>query len=164
MNRVRPLAILWLTAMWVLMWGELSLGNFLAGLLLALLITFALPLPKLPVNVGKVRWIPLIGLLANFIWDLIASSLKVAWIALRPSPQPPAALVRVPMRVPDDLVFAFAVGILNLQPGGTVSDFDLERQELTVHLLDGSSHSAIQREIANIQKLETRLNSIFIPR
>lgn len=164
MSRVRPFSILWLTIMWVLMWGELSIGNVAAGFFLAVLITFSLPLPKLPVNVQKIRWVPLLGLLLEFCKDLVFSSLHVAWIAMRSSPQPPAAFVKVPMRVADDLVFAFAVGILNLQPGGTVSDFDLDTQEITVHLLNGSSQKAIEREISNINQLETRLNQIFVAR
>ena len=95
---------------------------------------------------------------------MLASSCHVAWIALRRTEQPPAALVRVPMRVADDLVFSLAVGILNLQPGGSVSDFDLDNRELTVHLLDGSSHATVEREIKNINQLEARLNQIFVTR
>ena len=164
MSRFRPVSIIWLTLMWILLWGELSLGNFLAGLLLALLITFGLPLPKLPVAVARIRWLPLGWLALTFCWQLVASSCHVAWIALRRTEQPPAALVRVPMRVADDLVFSLAVGILNLQPGGSVSDFDLDNQELTVHLLDGSSHATVEREIKNINQLEARLNQIFVTR
>lgn len=164
MSRFRPLAIVWLTAMWILMWGEFSIGNFVGGLALALLITLGLPLPKLPVAAKTIRWLQLLRLLTNFSWQLVVSSCNVAWIALRRTEQPPAALVRVPMRVADDLVFSFAIGLLNLQPGGTVSDFDLDKRELTVHLLDGSSHAAIEREINNINQLETRLNDIFVTR
>lgn len=35
MKRVHPFAILWLVVMWILLWGELSIGNLVAGIGLA---------------------------------------------------------------------------------------------------------------------------------
>lgn len=160
-RRFRPLSIAWLTVMWVTLWGQISWGNVIAGVLVGLAITLLLPLPTLPTQGIRIHWLSLCGLLARYAGELVTSSLHVAWIALRRKEQPPSAIVQVPMNVPEDLVFSFAVTLLNLLPGGMVTDLDIHNRMLTVHLLDGSSTAAIDREIARIGSLEDSLNRIF---
>lgn len=160
-KRVHPLAILWLIVMWILLWGDLSLGNLLAGLCLALFITMALPLPEVPVHMRTIRWFKLFKLMVSFHRDLVLSSIRVAIIALQRSPQPPAAIVKLPFAINDDLIFSFGVSLLNLQPGGTVTDIILQERAIVVHFLDGSSESTIAREIANVEKLQEDLLEIF---
>ncbi|MBN9645123.1 Na+/H+ antiporter subunit E [Corynebacterium mendelii] len=160
-RRFRPVSIIILAAMWVLLVGQLTIGNVAAGLMLSLAVTMLLPLPAMPVDGITVRIIPLMALLAEFAADMITSSIHVAAIAVRPSPQPPAAFVVVPMRVRDDLIFSLAVTMLNLQPGGTVTDLSVADRSLTLHLLDGSSPKAIDRAVGRIEKLEKQLITIF---
>ncbi|MCK7638389.1 Na+/H+ antiporter subunit E [Corynebacterium pygosceleis] len=160
-RRFRPQSVLWLTFMWALLWGEFSVGNIIAGLAVALGVTLLLPLPSIPGSGSGIRPGALLGLAGRFSVDLVASSVKVAVIALRPAPVPPGAIIVVPMRVQEDLVFSFAVTLLNLQPGGTVSDLDIADRKLTVHLIDGSSTKVIDREIERIARLERRLIHIF---
>ncbi|MCK7643335.1 Na+/H+ antiporter subunit E [Corynebacterium sp. CCM 8835] len=160
-RRFRPQSVLWLTFMWALLWGEFSAANLVAGLGVALAVTLLLPLPSIPGSGSGVRFRALLRLCGRFTVDLVASSVKVATIALRPAPVPPGAIVVVPMRVQEDLVFSFAVTLINLQPGGTVTDLDIADRKLTMHLIDGSSTKAIDREIARIGELERRLIHIF---
>ncbi|MEZ2122713.1 MULTISPECIES: Na+/H+ antiporter subunit E [unclassified Corynebacterium] len=160
-RRFRPQAVLWLTFMWALLWGEFSAGNLLAGLGIGVAVTLLLPLPSMPGSGTGVRWPALLRLAGRFSIDLVASSVKVAVIALRPAPVPPGAIIIVPMRVQEDLVFSFAVTLLNLQPGGTVTDLDIADRKLTMHLIDGSSTGVVEREIRRIAQLERRLIHIF---
>ncbi len=160
-KRFHPVAILWLVVMWILLWGDLSIGNLIAGLILAFFITSALPMPVVSLPVYSIHWPKLFWLMLNFHKDLILSSVRVARIALRRAPQPPAAIVRLPFDIHDDLIFAFGVALLNLQPGGTVTNIIMQERAIVVHLLDGSSESTIAREIAGIEKLQTDLKAIF---
>ena len=43
--RRHPFILLWLTVVWVLLWGELSVANVLAGLVVALVVGFTLRMP-----------------------------------------------------------------------------------------------------------------------
>lgn len=160
-RRFRPYSITWITIMWVMLWGHISWANIIGGVAVGLAITLLLPLPTLPTDGLKIRWFGLLRLFGHFAWALVTSSVHVAWIALRRKPQPPAAIVKVPMNVHEDLVFSFAVTLLNLLPGGTVTDLDISGRMLTIHLLDGSSTAVIDREIRRIANLETALNRIF---
>jgi multicomponent Na+:H+ antiporter subunit E len=49
---------IWLTFVWILLWGNISAANILSGLAVALVITYLLPLPPVPVE-GRVHPIAL---------------------------------------------------------------------------------------------------------
>lgn len=160
-HRFRPLTVLWLTFMWILLMGQLSWGNLVAGLALGLLIVLALPLPPIPRSGNRINWIKLVAFIAEWFFDLLVASAKVAWLSLRRAPQPKNAVLRVPMRLSNELVLYLATCAYNLQPGGTVTDLDLANREWTVHVLDADTEDDIAREIANVQKLERQMLAIF---
>lgn len=160
-NRFRPLTVLWLTFMWILLMGELSWGNVIAGFLLGLVIVLALPLPPVPRSGNRINWLKLVAFIAEWFWDLLVASAKVAWLSLRRAPQPKNAVLRVPMRLSNELVIYLATCAYNLQPGGAVTDVDLANREWTVHVLDADTEADIAREIANVQKLERQMIAIF---
>ncbi|WP_291314002.1 Na+/H+ antiporter subunit E [Corynebacterium sp. UBA2622] len=161
LNRLRPAFVLWLAFMWVLLQGELTVGNVLAGLALGTLVVVVLPLPPVPRSGNKVHWGRLIRFLCIWFGDLILASVKVAWLALRREDPPRSAILRVPMRVSSELVLYLAACAYNLQPGGTVSDIDIANREWTIHVLDAHADEDIEREIANVLKLERQMIDIF---
>ena len=160
-HRFRPTFVLWLTIMWCLLMGEVTWANVFSGMLVGLGIVIFLPLPAMPISDVKVSWARLIRYL--FVWtgELLWASVKVGWIAVRPGEKPKNAILRAPMRVENELVFSFAVVLYNLQPGGTVAEIDIANRMLTVHVLDATTESDIDREIGNLVSLERRMISIF---
>ena len=99
--------------------------------------------------------------MAEWLWDLLTASAKVAWLSLRRAPQPRNAILRVPMRLSNEMVLYLAACAYNLQPGGTATDIDLANREWTIHVLDAETDEDIAREIANVQKLERQMIAIF---
>lgn len=160
-NRFRPTFVVVLALMWVLMQGELTWGNALAGLALGTLVVVLLPLPPVPRSGNKVHWGRLARFLVEWFGDLLVASAKVAWLALRRQPPPRSAILRVPMRVSNELVLYLATCAYNLQPGGSVADIDIANREWTIHVLDADSDEDIQREIAQVAKLERQMIDIF---
>ena len=55
-RRIRPLGLLWLTAMWCILYGEITVGNVAAGLAIGLIIQLVFPLPTLPLDAVTVNW------------------------------------------------------------------------------------------------------------
>ncbi len=161
LNRFRWWFIVWLTFMWILLMGEVTWGNFFAGLALGTLIVLALPLPQVPRSGMAIRWNKLIMFIGEWVWDLIVASAKVAWLALRREEPPKNAIVRVPMRVDNELVMYLATCAYNLQPGGSVTDIDLANREWTIHVLDARNEQYLQQEIDNVAKLERQMIEIF---
>lgn len=160
-RRFRPWFIVWITLMWCLLMGEFSWANFISGLLVGSLIVFGLPLPAMPIAGLQVHWWALLRYMVSWVRDLLVASVKVAWLALRPADPPKSAIVRVPMRVSNELVLSFATSLYNLHPGGTVSDIDIANRMWTVHVLDADSPDAIENEINNVAELERNLIRVF---
>ena len=160
-NRFRGAFVLWLAFIWVLMQGDLTWGNVAAGLALGVLIVLVLPLPNIPRSGNKIHWGKLLLFVLQWFADLIVASAKVSWLARRPAAPPKNAILRVPMRVSDDLVLYLATCAYNLQPGGSVTDIDIANREWTIHVLHADNQTDIDREIANVAKLERQMIDIF---
>ena len=129
---LRIWTLCWLVLVWILLWGTLSAANILSGLAVALLITVLLPLPLVPVE-GRVHPLSLLRLLVVVAYELVLSSLQVAWLAIRPGPPPRSAVLRARLAIKSDLVLALAVNIITLIPGSMVLEIDQERRLIYVH-------------------------------
>lgn len=160
-RRFRPWSLVWLTILWMALQGEVTWANFFAGLALALLIVFGLPLPAMPIHGLTIHWGAFFRLLGSWLVNLLFASVKVAWLALRPQRPPRTSIMRVPMRVQNELILSFATMLFNLQPGGSVTDIDIANRMWTVHLLDTETEEDLEREVADVARLERRLIETF---
>ncbi|BBZ26497.1 Na+/H+ antiporter subunit E [Mycolicibacterium madagascariense] len=145
----------WLTLVWMLLWGNVSAANVLSGLAVALVITVLLPLPAVPVE-GRLHPISLLALVVRVSYYLVASSVQVAWLAVRPGPPPQAAVLRAHLAIKSDFILALAVNVINLIPGSIVLEIDQTRRLIYVHVIDVGSDAAVQkfhRQIADVERL-----------
>jgi multicomponent Na+:H+ antiporter subunit E len=152
--------LLWLTLVWILLWGTVSAANIISGLVIALVITLLLPLPVVPIE-GRVHPISLIRLIGLVAWYLVLSSLQLAWLAVKPGPPPLSAVLRAHMAIKSDLVLALAVNIINLTPGTIVLEIDQVRRMIYVHVIDVGSDRAVTRFYRQIGQIERLLVASF---
>ncbi|CAM3894542.1 Na+/H+ antiporter subunit E [Nocardiopsis tropica] len=152
--------LVWLDAVWVMLWGRITPGNILAGLLVGAAILLLLPLPPVPVE-GRVHIFSLIKLGLVFIAEMLKSSVQVAWLALRPGGPPMSAVLRAKVEVKSDLVLTLLVDMMNLIPGTMVLDIDTKRRLLYVHVVDVSSEKAVRQFYRSTARLERLFISAF---
>lgn len=157
---LRIWVLCWLVLVWILLWGTFSAANVLSGLAVALVITVLLPLPAVPVE-GKVHLLSLLRLFVEVAYLLVASSVQVAWLAIRPGPPPLSAVLRARMALKSDLVLALAVNINNLIPGSIVLEIDRARRILYMHVIDVGSDRAVERFYRQTSRVETLLIAAF---
>jgi multicomponent Na+:H+ antiporter subunit E len=150
----------WLVLVWVLLWGKASAANIIGGLAVAVLITVLLPLPVVPVE-GRVHPLSLLKLMVVVAYELVLSSLQVAWLAIRPGPPPRSAVLRARLATKSDLVLALAVNILTLIPGSMVLEIDQERRLVYVHVIDVGSEKAVARFYRQVEQMERLLVAAF---
>jgi len=152
---LRATMVMWLVAVWLLLWGTLSAANVISGIAVALFITVLLPLPTVPV-LGKPRPFSILRLVISVNWWLVRSSAQIAWLTLRPGPPPQAAVLRATLNLKSDLLLALGVNILNLTPGTLVVEIDQQRRQLYVHVLGVDSPGAVDhfhKQVADLEKL-----------
>lgn len=75
----------WLTVVWVALWGDISATTVLGGFVVAITGCLVFPLPPLRLDV-RVRPLPLAWLVLRFAFDVVLSSVQVAWVVLLTAP------------------------------------------------------------------------------
>lgn len=133
--RFTIVSTLWLTALWVLLWGDLSWANVLGGLALALLVTALLPMPRVDFH-GRLHPWSMLYLLYRFVVDLVVASAQVAWLAIDPRRTPRSAVIRVQLRSHSDLYLTLTAELVSLVPGSIVVEAHRVTGTLYVHTLD----------------------------
>ena len=157
---LRLWVLCWLMLVWVLLWGKATPANIIAGFAVALVVTLLLPLPAVPVE-GRVHPLSLVKLMVVVAYQLVQSSLQVAWLGIRPGPPPLTAVLRARLAIKSDLVLALAVNIFNLIPGSIVLEIDQERRLLYMHVIDVGNEKAVDRFHRQVAQVERLLVSTF---
>ncbi|MEU8900763.1 Na+/H+ antiporter subunit E [Nocardia sp. NPDC048505] len=152
--------LIWLALVYTALWGDLSVANLLAGLVIGAVVIFALPLPRMPVF-GRLHLPSLLQLAVASVYYALESSFQVAWFAIRPAPPPVSGVLRVNLSTRSDLVLVLCTDLLNLIPGTMVLEIDRRRCAVYVHVLDVSSDAAVQKFYLITRRLERLLISAF---
>jgi multicomponent Na+:H+ antiporter subunit E len=145
---------------WVLLWGSASAANILGGLTVATLITMLLPLPVVPVE-GRLHPLSLVRLAVVVAYQLVQSSVQVAWLAIKPGPPPLSAVLRAQLSIKSDLVLALAVNIFTIIPGSMVLEIDQARRLIYVHVIDVGNDNAVARFYRQVAQIERLLVATF---
>lgn len=129
-----PLTFIWLVFVWILLWGEFTLGNVVNGVLLALLVNLVMPLPRVESH-GTFRTLAVIRLVVLFIWDVMMGAISVAVVALRNAPPEPAVM-KVQLRSHSDTVLVMTGGMATLVPGSVVVAAHRHTGVIYLHVFD----------------------------
>lgn len=134
---MKPYFVIVLVALaWAGVHGSFTLTNLLIGLVIG----YAAVWLSRPMfgsqGTRALRRIPaLFGLLGLFLWELMVSSLRVAWDVLTPRSRAEPRIIAVPLTVRSDLeIFALA-NLISLTPGTLSLDVARDRKCLYVHAM-----------------------------
>ena len=149
-----------LVLVWNLLWGTWSWANLISGTLVALAVTWLLPLPPVA---GGARFHPVAVLryLGHFVVDLATSSAQVAWEAIRPSGLRQGATISVQLRTDSDLLLTMIAESLCLVPGSIVIDLDREQRVFALHLLSVRDLAEVDEQRAAVLATEDRVVRAF---
>lgn len=147
---------LWLIALWMLLWGQLTWLAALTGLVVAVFVTRVFRLPPVELS-GRVNaWWGLL-FLAEFVVALVRGSLTVAWQVLDPRRQPGTAIIAVPLVTDDDLIMTHTGVTASLIPGSLIVDADRERRILYLHVIGVRDAADVERQRASVHHWERRI-------
>lgn len=149
----------WLTVVWVLLWGDLSVANVLAGLVIAVLVTTLTPLPRVPFA-GKVRPWGVVRLFAKFAYDVVVASVQISAVALS-ARRPRGAVIRVRLRAHSDVFLYLTSGFTSLVPGSIVVEAHRITGTLYVHVFDVDIQGGLEAAERAILAQEERILRAF---
>jgi multicomponent Na+:H+ antiporter subunit E len=151
--------LVWLTAVWVLLWGDITVANAVAGLGVALLVTTVAPLPRAPFD-GRFRPWGVVRLVVRFAWDVLVASAQIAWLALR-GRQPRGAVIRVRLRGHADSYLAATAGMTSLVPGSIVVEAHRLTGTLYIHVFDVALAGGLEQAHRTVMAQEERILRAF---
>jgi multicomponent Na+:H+ antiporter subunit E len=154
--RDRIVAAVVLVAVWMLLWGVFSWANLVTGLAVAAVVLAVFPLP--PVTfAGRPRAVALLRFAWRFVTDLVSASVQLAVLAFRFGHQPRSAIIRVPLRVPSDLVLTLTGEAVSLVPGSLIVDTDQASTTLYIHVIGVSGRAAVEDFRRSVYETEARI-------
>ncbi|WP_245646057.1 Na+/H+ antiporter subunit E [Nocardiopsis trehalosi] len=145
--------VLWLTLMWVVLWGDPSPGTVIAGAVVGSLCYTVAKLPHIPVRLGFRPWhaLRLVGVIG---YDLFRSSVHVAFHVLWRPAEVRGAIVAVPMRTDSDFLLAMVSGGLSLVTGSLVIELNRDQGVIYVHGIPIESDGAVDRLRRQVRRTE----------
>jgi multicomponent Na+:H+ antiporter subunit E len=140
-------ANLLLALAWAALSGEATLSALASGFGLGFLMLWLLQ----PMVGGDrsyfLRVVYGVRLVLLFFWELVVSSLHVAWDVLTPMHRARPALVEVPLDLRSDLGVLLLTNLISLTPGTLSVDVSGDRRRLLVHAMFAEDPDRLRREI-----------------
>jgi multicomponent Na+:H+ antiporter subunit E len=158
---VQPWAIVWLTVVWVALWGDLSVANVVSGLLLGVAVCLVFPLPPVRMSLQVRPWW-LAYLLIRFAADVVVASIQVSRVILAPGSLR-NSVVEVDLRSSSDFVLTLVAEMTSLVPGSVVVEARRSSYTLFLHVLDTPDRTAAERMREATLELERRVVRAFVP-
>lgn len=148
-----------IVAVWVALWGELSVGNLLGGAAVATLIV-ALFHPGYRERLGEFRVLSAFRFVLYVCISLARSTVAVAWEVLTPTDRSRPGILAVALPSATPSVLTAVTTAIGLTPGTVVVDVGREPTVLYVHILHLEDPDA---ERHRLQRLEALALAAFGP-
>lgn len=148
--------VLWLAAVWVFLWGDVSWANVLGGVVVGVLVTLAFRMAPIPFG-GRVHPWALVVLVVRFAADLVRASAEVSALALRPRYTPRGAVIGVQLRSHSDLYLTLTAELVSLVPGSLVVEANRVTGRLYLHVLDLAHSGGVDAVRASVLAQEERV-------
>ncbi len=133
---------------WAAVTGSFSFLNIAFGFVLG---TAALWLIR--EQVGSVGYLSrarrVLSLLLLFVYELMMSAVKVAWLVISPRMDLKPGIFAYPLMVDRDFEITLLANLITLTPGTLSVDVSEDRRFLYIHALDCSDPDQTRAEIAN---------------
>lgn len=148
--------LIWLIALWMLLWGQFTPLAFVTGLIVAVFVTRVFRLPTVSLGERLNLWHTLVFIVL-FLLAVAQGSILVTVQVWNFRRQPGAAIVAVPLRYADDLVMTHVAITASLIPGSLVVDADRVRGILYVHVIGTDDAEDAERMLAGVLRWERRI-------
>lgn len=152
--------LLFLTVVWILLWGTFSAANVLSGLVVAVAVLAFARQPRLAArNVADavtVRPVALLHLFFYVFYKLLEANLIIAWEVITPQNRIRTGVVAVPMRTDAALANVTVANIVTLTPGTLTIEVDGSPPVLYINVLQLHDVEGIRDGVYRLEELAVR--------
>jgi multicomponent Na+:H+ antiporter subunit E len=112
---------IWLTALWLLLWADLSVANVLSGVAVSVAVVAVAGLPRVVRrrndDAARVRPLATIWFGLYVLYKLVESNLVLAWEIVTPRNRINSGVVAVPLRTESSTAMMVVANVITLTPG-----------------------------------------------
>lgn len=148
-------AVVWLTMVWIALWGDISVANVVGGVAVGTVVSLVFPLPPLRMGL-RIHPVRLVALVLRFLLDVVAATSQVTHVVLT-AKQLRNAVIEVNLSTPSDLVLTIVAEMTSLVPGSVVVEVRRSSHTLFLHVLDTPDGAAAERMRERTLDLERRV-------
>lgn len=146
-----PLVVV-LVALWLLLQGEVSIGNVLGGLVLAAAVAAAFPQSTTSMR-HRLHPVAFVRFVGFVLYSLVLSSWVVIRTIVRPTPaRLRSGIVKVRLDVESPLTATLVANAITLTPGTMTLTARVEPAELSVHVLGLDDAEDFRASIADLER------------
>jgi len=132
---MNPFAVnLGLALAWAILFDSVTLGTLAVGFIVGAIVLWFVR-PAFSDQRYSGRLFDILFLFLAFVWELLVSSLQVAWAVLSPNPTFRAGVIAFPLSAETDLEITLVANLVSLTPGSLTLDVSDDRRELAVHAM-----------------------------
>lgn len=152
--------LVWLTVLWVALWGDLSVANVLSGVIISLVVLAVAHQPRLTRRGTEDS--PLIspfGMLyfgLYVLYKLGEANLILAWEIIRPRSRVLTSVVEVRLRTDNELVRNVVANVITLTPGTVTFEVRAEPPALYVNVFFLDDIDLVRRDLLRIEELAVK--------
>ena len=143
-----------LAVAWVALWGDLSVGNVVAGALVGAGV-LALVGEREQAH-GTLRPLRTLHFFAYVAWSLVKATTLVAWEVVTPTNQIVEGIIAVPLPDATPAVVTVVTAAVGLTPGTVVVEVDEEPCVLYVHVLHLRDVEQVRADLRHLEALALR--------
>lgn len=148
-----------LTIVWFLLIGTQTLTSLVFGFIIAFAVLWiAKPMFDTQTTYFE-RMFRVIRLINFFIYELVLSSLKVAWDVLTPTDLSHPAILEMPLDVESDMEVFLVANLISLTPGTLTLDVDRKRNCLIIHAMFAEDPDGLIEELKS--GMEYQVKRVF---
>lgn len=148
--------VVWLIALWMLLWGQFTVLAFVTGLIVAVFVLRVFRLPTVDLGGRLNPWYSAV-FLTRFLWAVMMGSLGVTVQVWNLRRQPGAAIMGVPLRYADDIIMTHVSVTASLIPGSLVIENDRERRIIYLHVIGADSTEDVDHMREEVLEWEKRI-------
>ncbi|MGB3736319.1 MAG: Na+/H+ antiporter subunit E [Ilumatobacter sp.] len=161
-----PMLILWLTILWVLLWGDVSAANVLGGFVVAIAVVLFARLDSAALRPTYFRPWWALRYVAHVIWELLTANLRLAYEILTPKDTTFTGIIAVPIRGGSDAVVNLVANSITLTPGTMTIDVKRHDRDDTAHELTAGAtlyvHGMFMQDVEAVRHDILRLEALAL--
>ncbi len=144
----------WLVVMWTALWGAPTVANLLGGAAVAAGVLWVFPGERGTDSRVALRPLHAAIFAVWFLGQLVSSSLRVAWLIVKPSgpAQMEPGIVATPIRGLSDQLTTMVANSITLTPGTLTVEVSREPSVIYVHVLEAQAPDEVRAQVLDLER------------